>query len=172
MDRPLIEPGVAQVNDELEVGFDVDFEYRWSVAERFGRAFLLVVMLAGIAGVLGSGPLDHASIGTVASGGHVDDQPVARYGTATQITVHLPPGATSFRIGSAFIEPLGLATILPQPLRAVPEGGGIRLFFPGAPTGQASLVRFKGKPSVAGVVPVSVEIGAGIVRRWREIVLP
>ena len=166
MDRPLIEPGVAQVNDELEVGFDADFEYRWSVAERFGRAFLLVVMLAGIAGVLGSGPLDHASI-TVASGGR--RRP---YGTTTQITVHLP----AWRDLVPDRQRLHRAPRpRDHPAATAPRRARRRrhtFVLPRRPTGQASLVRFKGKPSVAGVVPVSVEIGAGIVRRWREIVLP
>ncbi len=170
--RKRIAPGAGPVNQELEVGFDADFEHRWANFARVGRIVLLLIVLAGLAGLLGAGPLDHAAVGTVASGGAVDYEPIARFGTTTQITVHLPPGVSSVRIDSAFIEPMGLAAILPEPLEARPEGGGIHLVFALDDPARPSLVRLQGKPSALGRIPVTVVIGDGVVRHWTETVLP
>ena len=169
--RPRIAPAARQVNDEIEVGFDAAFEWRWSVFERVGRAGLVLIMIAALSGVLGAGPLDHATAGTIRDGGAVDYQPVARFGPTTQITVHLPPGVASFRIDSAFTEPMGLSTILPE-LEAEADGGGMRLVFALRDPTLPNLVRLRGKPSEIGFVPVTVVIGDGAVRRWTEIVLP
>ena len=170
--RPRIAPGAGSVNNELEVGFDADFENRWSTFERVGRIVLLLIVIAAFTGFLGAGPFDHATAGTVASGGSVDYEPIARFGTTTQTTIHLPPGVATVRIDSGFIEPLGLTTILPQPLEARPDGGGTRLVFALDDPGRPNLIRLSGKPSQVGPISIKVVFGNGVVRRWREFVLP
>ena len=125
--------GASAVNDELEVGFDAKFEASWNRLERLGRWIMLLVVVTGLAGLLGAGPLDHRSLH--AGGVSIDDQPIARFGTSTQITLHLPPDptgrGTTVRFSSTFFEPLGVRGMVPRSASEAAVDGGVEAVFRG-----------------------------------------
>ena len=174
MDQPPPLRGASTVNDELEVGFDDKFEYDWWRLERVGRVGMCLVVAAAIAGALGAGPLDHGRVGRLGDGA-VDYQPLARYATGTQLTLHLPPavrdGEQIVTISSSFVEPFGLQTIDPQPIRQRSEQGRLELTFAVRGGGTDNYVRLHGKPVQVGVIPLAVDM-PGRSLRCRIFVLP
>lgn len=161
------------MNGELEVGFDARFEAAWGRLERVGRWAMLAFVAAGLAGALGAGPLDHRS--RHAPGGvAIDVEPIARFGTATQITLHLPPDpggrGVKVRLSSTFFEPLGVRGMVPRPIRETAvDGGTEEVFRVGSPDG---LVRLDGKPSRIGTIPLEVTVGDAPPLHVSEFVLP
>ncbi len=174
MDNQVDPPrGATAVNDELEVGFDARFEAAWNRLERIGRWAMLAIVLAGLAGLLGAGPLDHRRV-QVGGDVFVDYQPIARFGTATQITLHLPPDptghGTTVRFSSTFFEPLGVRGMLPRAASETAVDGGTEAVFLGG--GSDALVRLDGKPSRIGVIPLVVTIGDAVAVHLSVFVLP
>ena len=167
--------GAERVNDELEVGYDARFEGRWHYAELIGRLFMFLVLVAALCGFLGRGPFSHRTITNGIGRLAVDYEPVARFGTATQITLHIHQVAADQQkviLSSTFLEPFGLSQIYPQPVAELPNGGGLTLEFatPAHP-GDAE-IRFQVTPSQVGPVHLSLQVGDGERLQWSQFVLP
>ena len=133
---------------------------------------MLAFVVVGPVGALGAGPLDHWSVAG-SDGVAVDHQPIARFGTATQITLHHPPGAGgrsfSVRRSSTFFEPLGVRGMMPLPISQTAVDGGTDAVFLAA--GSTGLVRRDGKPSRLGMIPLVVTVGGAPAIHFAEFVL-
>ncbi|TLU71675.1 hypothetical protein [Lichenicoccus roseus] len=174
--------GADPVNNELEVGFNADFEKRWHGAELVGRVLMMMFVLAAVTGLLGNGPLDHHTLLSspealpADSRLAIDYEPAVRYGTGTQITFHLGArsGADTVRLflGSNIVEPFGLQQIAPQPQRSVATHDGMVLTFPVPPGASDVLVRVMAKPGTVGPVGLLAREDDGVELRWRQWVLP
>ncbi len=169
--------GAAPVNDEFEVGYNSAFERRWRVVEITGRAVMGLVVLAGLSGLLGRGPLSHHTVATAGGAIRVDFEPVARWDTPTQVTLHLvppPDGAATMqvRLSPSFAEPLGMQKIWPRPLAEAPDHRGLSLTLavPRAPG--EFLVRLDLLPTAVGPVGAFAETDAGGHLGWTQVILP
>ena len=172
-DTPL--RGADTVNDELEVGYDAGFERWWVRAEIAGRVVMAGVVAAGLAGLLGRGPFSHRTTATASGAIGVDYEPVARYGTETQVTLHvdtsrLPPGPMTVHLTTVLVEPMGLHEILPQPAAEQPEHDGVAVTIPHDGE-QDSYVRLFLKPSTVGRKHLTATI-EGETIAWSQLVLP
>jgi hypothetical protein len=170
--------GADPVGGELEVGFNRSFEKRWYHAELVGRLVMLLVVAAGLAGLLGRGPWSHHSATTADRALRADFEPMARYGTTTQVTLRLPappPGAAedeiTVQLPSSVVEPMGLQTVLPQPSRQQARPEGLALTFAVAAGAENTLVRLMLKPETVGPVQLTARVG-GRVLSWTQVVLP
>jgi hypothetical protein len=174
--------GADPVNDELEVGFSSDFETRWHRYELAGRVVLGAVVLAGLAGLLGSGPLSHHRMrlptGSLAA---VDFEPIARFGTPTQITFHIRPEAgvpaqeghsLDLRLSSIFVEPFGLQGIHPAGREERAAGGDLVVTVLTANGASDPLVRVTGKPSQIGPITLTASVGDEPPVQFTQYVLP
>jgi len=167
--------GAALVNDELEVGYDSAFERKWRTIELVSHGLMAAIVIAALAGLFGRGPLSHRTHWTPDHRFGVDFEPLARYGTTTQVTLHLsspdPDVPVDVFVSSALIEPMGLQSIFPRPLDREAIGGGITYRFM-IPAGQDSgLARFVLKPATVG--PVQIELHQGDASlSFRQWVLP
>ncbi len=173
-DEPL--RGADRVNDELEVGYDEPFERRFHRAELAGRAFLVLVVALALSGLLGRGPFSHETVRTPGGGPSVDYEPVARYDTPTQVTLHLHPApgqdTTTVAIDTGFIEPMGLTALQPTPLASVAHDGGLSLTFGVRPGPADTLVRLQLKPSVVGPVSLRATVDDAPPLEWTQVILP
>jgi hypothetical protein len=176
--------GAAPVNNELEVGYDAAFETRWRHLELVSHAGMAVVVAAALAGVFGQGPLSHRTHQSEDGRLAVDFEPIARYGTSTQITLHLfsdmrgsgiqgaaAPNTAHVVLDSALIEPMGLQQVIPLPASSGAVAGGIEFVFnvPGGKT--RAEVRFVIKPNTVG--PVRLDVSQGNTQlSWTQFVLP
>ncbi len=169
--------GASLINDDFEVGFDARFEAAWSRVEKGGRIVMFLAVLAGLAGFLGAGPFDHARVGDLGSTrGAVDFEPIARFGTATQITLHLPPDTAgrvaSVHLSKGFVEPMHVEDGVPRAALQLAEDGGLVAMVRSVRTPEHNLIRFVGKPSTLGLVPLRITVGDGPPLRFSVFVLP
>jgi hypothetical protein len=165
--------GAAVVNNELEVGYDAAFESRWRHIELTSHVFMGVIVIAALGGVFGRGPLSHRTHQTPDGRLAVDFEPIARYGTSTQITMHLSPdtlGTARVVLNSTLIEPMGLQQIIPSPKSSEAVADGIAFVFDVAPRGDTA-VRFVIKPNDIGPIRLAVSQGA-IHLAWTQFILP
>lgn len=138
---------------ELEVGYNEPFERAWRRAEQVGRVVMLLVVIAGMAGLMGKGPFSHRTSATASGALAADREPITRYGTGTTVTLHLdttkfaPDHDWTVHLNHAFVEPMGLQQITPMPLRQAAEGGGVALTFVLGPGERDAMVRLMLKPS-------------------------
>jgi hypothetical protein len=168
--------GASPVNDEFEVGYNAEFEQSWFRFMQVGRVFMVLFVLAALAGLLGRGPFSHHTLRAPGGSLSVDLEPVARYGTPTQITVHLrpAPGDSKVRlaISSSLIEPLGLRQIIPRPLPQEASLGGMILTVSVVPGESEHLVRFQEQPAVVGPVPITIAVEGGESLHLTQFIMP
>jgi hypothetical protein len=178
-DQPL--RGASPVDNELEVGFDRDFEVQWARAESLSHAFMVVVVMAALAGLLGHGPLSHRTQWTTNGRLGVDFEALARFGTSTQVTLHLssPPGSLQTAsivraraiLSSSAVEPMGMQQIIPTPMESQAIGRELAYSFEIAQGKDSALVRLVFKPAVVGPVELYAKVGTDTIS-WTQWVLP
>ena len=169
--------GVEPVNDDLEVGYNERFETSWTRVEAVGRVGMVLFIGAALLGLLGRGPLSHHQVVSADGALSVDFEPIARFGTETQVTFHVlhpPPGASeiALALGPGFGEPFGLGTIMPTPLRQVLGAHGTTMIFPIAAGQQNELIRLKATPVSTGPIHLSARLNDGPSLPWLQFVLP
>ena len=168
--------GADRVNDDLEVGYDQSFERRFHRLEQAGRAFLVLMVALSLSGLLGRGPFSHETVRTPGGGPSADYEPVARYDTPTQVTLHLHPApgqaTTTVAIDTGFIEPMGLTAVQPTPLSSATNQGGLALTFAVRPGASDTLVRLQLKPSVVGPVSLRATVDDAPPLSWTQVILP
>jgi hypothetical protein len=171
--------GAEPVNDELEVGFDSRFERRWHLYEIAGRIVMSLVVVAGMAGLLGSGPYSHRTLhfpsGRLAA---IDFEPITRFDTPTQVTLHLraatgPDGdrPVEVRLSSNVVEPFGLQNAIPSAIRQRAAHGDVVMTLPVADSDD-DLIRISGKPTQFGLIRMFAQIDDGPRLAWVQFVLP
>ena len=171
--------GADAVNDELEVGYDEAFEKKWRRIELSSHGLMLLIVLAALAGLFGQGPLSHRTHQTPDGRLAVDFEPLARFGTTTQVTLHLSssdpadsaPNPVRVFVSSALIEPLGLQQVIPEPVSTEPAGGGVIYTFNILSGKDSGLVRFQLMPSTIGPIRVDAHQGDESLS-WTQVVLP
>jgi hypothetical protein len=84
---------VTRVSD-LDIDQDLSFQQRDWQAQRIGWGAMLLVVVAGLLGLLGDGPLSKASAGGQGDPVRLQFDRFARYGAPTVLTVDLRPGGT------------------------------------------------------------------------------
>jgi hypothetical protein len=167
---------IRRVGD-LEIDEDPAFERRSQRAERIGTWLMVAVLVAAALGLLGSGPLSHATARAGDTTLHY--QRFSRYESSEALVLHLPrpvPPAREVRVwvDRAYLEGSRLETVLPPPVRV--EAAADRLVFvlavaePGGPL----TVRFNLQPERVGVVHgrIGVEGPTGPALAFRQLVFP
>jgi hypothetical protein len=168
--------GAAAVDDELEVGFDRDFEARWARAQIISHVVMIVIVIAALIGLLGRGPLSHRTLWTPDGRLGVNFEPLARFGTSTRVTLHLSapggnPAQARVILSSSIVEPMGLQQIIPAPVGAEAAGRELAYTFDIAPGKDSGLVRFVFKPATVGPVQLYVKAGVDSIS-FTQWVLP
>ena len=178
--------GADRVSDYLEVGYDQEFERRWTVAQRVGLVVMGGFLLVCLSGLLGRGPYSHRTANAPDGSLHVDYEPAAREGTPTQITLRLAnpgdaPLPVSLFVSGTLVEPLGLAHTVPETTATMVGSKGLVLRFTVAPRQADAKIRLDAMPAAAGIVQSEAWTGADATTdlpdrrhrvRWIQVVLP
>jgi hypothetical protein len=154
----------------VEVGFDESFERKWIRFEHITWALMLAVVILGLAGGFGRGPLVHAH--AAAAPIQVEFERIVRYQTDTQITVTSAAenGIQRLFVGRALLDRLQLQTVVPQPAGAEPRGDGAVLLFPR--TKGSSQVTLVASPAELGTARNVVGLPEGPRVTFSQFVLP
>jgi len=172
-----VEPTDSQVNDELTLGYDSDFESQWWRIEIGIWITLSIVVILGLTGLLGRGPLAHERRGSADGSLEVDFQRVARYKTPEIMIVRLTPDlyrqrAAHLWLNREIIEEMGLQRIIPQPLESRPGENGIEYVFPVQNPNEPTLIRFVKEASKPGIFTEEVRVDSQHDVFLRSIAMP
>jgi hypothetical protein len=162
---------------DLEIDQDLVFERRSLRVERIGLVFLVALLIAAGLGLLGSGPLSHAT--ARAEGLTVDYQRFSRYQTSETLTLRLDAGATGTPevrvwLDRPYVDGSRLESVVPPPVRA--EGGLDRLIlvFAVADPGRPLTVSLTLQPERIGSVQGAAGLEGPTAARvaFRKLVFP
>ena len=134
--------------DEARAGFYPDFERGWRRAELAGRAAMLLVVGATLAGLLGGGPVSLWTRKVRIGGLEVEHAPVVRFGTPTGLTVRATAAPGQDRV----------AVTMPA-----------SLVQPGA---REAVIQIGGMPVGGGLMRLWARLDDGPALRWSQVVLP
>ncbi len=178
--------GADRVNDDLEVGYDQEFERRWNIAQNVGLVVMVLFLLVCLSGLLGRGPFSHRTASAPDGSLRVDYEPAAREGTPTQVTLRMSnpddaPKPVSVFVSGELAEPLGLGRTVPDTESTMVGSRGLVLRFTVAPRQADAKIRLDAMPASAGIVRLQAWTGADASadqpdRRhrasWTQVVLP
>jgi len=162
---------------DLELPQDLDFQRRSWIAQRIGWAIMALVLLAGLAGLLGNGPLSIATAGGPGSPLEVEYGRFARHSGPTQMEIRLQPTAMQGDTARVWLDREYLRGI--QVERVIPEPESVEVtadravyVFKVNQSDQPASITFYITPDLIGTHTVRVGIDNGETLTFRQIVYP
>jgi hypothetical protein len=155
-----------------EIEEDLPFQHRNWRAQRIGWALLGAVVLAGLAGLLGSGPLSSAQ-DSGGAGLTVEYERFVRHGAQSKIEVIVGKPANTVRIAisRSFLEASEMRQILPAPLQARAGDGFVVYVFERAGSGPMH-VTFVFQPDELGSHEVQIAVDDASALALRQFTYP
>ena len=161
-------------NRDPDIEEDLGFQRNDWRMQRAGWALLALIIAAGLAGVLGPGPLSSAK--TRGEGDlTVEYERFVRHGGQTDLTVYIAntnPGPLHLTISRDYLAARNLQQILPSPLRVQPAGSSLRYVFDGPTEPGPVHVRFVFQPDELGLHEARITTGVGPAVSIRQFTYP
>ena len=170
-----LEEKVSKVNDELAVGFDLEFQEKWWRFERILWLFFAFVVLAALAGAFGRGYLSKAKAEAPDKSFTVEYERIARYSTPSVLTVQFPAaairdGQVQLWLSDAMVKSMGAQRVIPRPITASLTKGGVLIAFPA--TSAPASVQFALEPTKPGLHHLAMSTPGGQQLQLKIAVLP
>ncbi len=161
--RP-VEDTVPKVNDEVAVGSNLEFQYKWWRFERTIWILFLLIVIADVIGVFGRGPLAKAHVGTQDGTIDLQYERVERFSTPSIMTVKFGPdaihdGKVQLWVSQTLIKQLGTQRVVPQPLTSTIGQDGILYTFDA--TTPPAMAAFALEPTSAGKSHFAMQVPGG-----------
>lgn len=163
--------------DDLELGCDLPFEHRWWRVQRICWGVLIVLLMSGVAGLFGNGPLSEATANSPDGELQVHYGRLIRRETPAILELRLQKqaiagGQVRIRLNRALVSRLRIKTLVPLPLTTEPLTDGARFTFQTDPTVDSATVFFLEDPSTPGLVEGEVAVEGAEAVRFRQFVYP
>lgn len=163
--------------EDIEAGCDPAFEQRWWRIQGIIWIILVLLLIAGVAGGFGHGPLSEATVHPPGSCLHVYYDRLARRETPSFLKLQLDKkalasGKIRIHLNRALLDRMQLKQIVPAPLAEVPLADGARFTFQTDPTSDAAILTFTENPSEPGFVDGEITIEGEAPVRFRQFVFP
>jgi hypothetical protein len=163
--------------DDLELGCDLPFEHRWWRVQRICWGVMILLLLGGVAGVFGNGPLSEVTANSPDGALQVRYERLARRETPAILELHLKKpvlarGQVRIRLNHTLVSRLRIKTIVPAPLKTEPLADGARFTFRTDPTVDSATVLFVEDPSRPGLIEGEVAVEGAEAVRFRQFVYP
>jgi hypothetical protein len=135
----------------LELEDDEAFHERVWRLRRAGRLAMVLLILVGLGGLLGTGPLSRGEVSD-AGGLHVEHARFARAEAPEAFRVRMPVQADGYRlaVSRAFLDRVHLDAVVPPPVRAEALGDQVVYVFAGRP-GADAVATFRFTPHAVGL---------------------
>jgi hypothetical protein len=151
----------AKESRRLQVSEDLRFQHRDWIVQRIGWTALALILLAGLAGLLGPGPLSNAEVGNNGSL-KVQYERFVRHGSKTELRVYAAPsafdaGEARLAISRDYLSSFDLEQVTPSPVRVDASGDALIFVFQGQPSAVTEL-SFELQPDELGTHPASVAL--------------
>jgi len=160
----------------LDCAQDLPYQRREWFVERVGWALMLLLVLAALLGLLGSGPLSQAVASATDASMQVEYPRFDRYQSPTELRVHLQPtpGMDTGRLwlDREFIDRVQLARIDPEPLATAVAPDRFVYSFGLLPADAPVTITFHLEPNRFGRMPVRLGLVDGPELAFTVFVLP
>jgi hypothetical protein len=167
-------PKTRPVGD-LEVGEDLEFQYRQWRVQRIGWVLMAVIALLAIAGFMGPGPLSRATAKTADGKLLVRYQRFARYQAPATLQFEFPTGATrSARLWLSrdYMERVQVEAITPAPETVSTAQDWLGYVFPLNEPGERLVVKFSVEMEQFGWQELRVRLEDGQSVVVKQFVFP
>jgi hypothetical protein len=163
--------------EDIEAGCDLPFERRWWRVQRISWVILPLLLLGGVMGLFGHGPLSKATAHPSGSQLEVRYDRLARRETPSLLQLRvdkaaLASGRLRIRLNRELVDHMQLKQIVPTPLAAEPLADGARFLFQTDPTRDSAFIVFSENPSAPGIVEAEVTVEGAEPVRFRQFVYP
>jgi hypothetical protein len=124
-----------RVNNEIEVGEDLEFQRKWWRFEKFAWIFFSLIIVLDLAGLFGRGPIAKAELRAVDGTIDMKYERIERTGSPSTITINFGPsaihnGTIKLYISESLVKGLGTQHIVPAPTETTVGEGGLTYTFP------------------------------------------
>jgi len=114
---------------DLEINQDLSVQERMWTIQRVGWGIMLMVIVLGLTGLFGHGPISRASAGNKHGGLWVEYERFARNQSQSTLLIHLPTmngsGRASFWLNDAFLASVEIQHMTPVPLATTVMDHGV-----------------------------------------------
>lgn len=167
---------LARVGD-LEIEQDLAVQRRDWCMERIGWWTMLLIVLAGLLGAFGHGPVSRGIAGSRGSAFWLEYERFARHGDPSTLRVHLgpgvaPEGSTRLWIDRAYLQGGTIPRIAPLPESSAAGADRILYTFRIADPSQPTAITFELEPDDPWLRRASVGIVDGPTLRFTQLVYP
>lgn len=150
--------------DGMQINHDIAHHRREWRLQRVGWLLMALVLAAALAGLLGPGPLSHASAGGPGAPVRVDYDRFGRIEAPARLRIRLAPGVASggtvhLRLGRDFVENVDIQRIYPEPGSTRAGRDEFDYELRTAPTPDATIIDVHYQAERFGTLPVRVGIG-------------
>jgi hypothetical protein len=170
-----VEESVSKVNNEVEVGEDLDFQRQWWRFENFVWVIFTLIIVLDLCGVFGRGPV--AKAGRRAADGTIDVkyERIERTESPSILTIRfgqsaIVDGKIKLYISESLVQGLGTQRVIPAPSASeVGKGGLTYTFLASKPPASVDLVL---EPSGPGMYEFTIGVVGAEPVHARVFVVP
>lgn len=159
----------------IEIDQDLDHARALWRVQRLGWIAMLLVILAGLLGIFGDGPLAkaHAS----GDGFTLDYDRFARHGAPTSLAAEVEAGAlrgdtATLWLSRQYLDALELESVIPEPERVETRDDVVLFTFLAADRSRPARITFKVRPDDYWSKPASAGIDGGGSVSFRQFIYP
>lgn len=170
-----VSDSVPKINDEVAVGEDLGFQYKWWRFERGIWIFFAVLVALDLAGAFGRGPLAKAQIAAPDGSMNIKYERIERFSTPSILTVNFGPGTVhdgkvQLWVSEAVMQRLGNQRVVPQPLQSRVGNNGILYTFAAAEL--PATVGFALEPAYPGTAELKLQVPGCSEVRMKVVIVP
>lgn len=162
---------------DLELEEDLRFQKRQWKVQRIAWVVWLLVLVAAVAGLFGSGPLSNGTAGEEGGPLWAEYQRFERHQGPSDLKVFLGPGAASggegrVWLGRDYLESVELESVTPPPLRVEAGADRYTYVFPVTDPQQGTAVVFRFRPEALGRHEGRIGLPGGAELKFGRFVYP
>jgi hypothetical protein len=129
-----VESSIAKVNDEVEIGENLDFQRKWWRFENAVWILFALIILSDLAGLFGRGPLAKAELRARDGSIDVQYERIERTESPSILTVRfaqsaIHDGKVNLYISNTLVKALGTQRVIPAPQTTIVGDGGLTYTF-------------------------------------------
>jgi hypothetical protein len=129
-----VSQSAPRVNNEIEVGEDLEFQRKWWRFENFAWILFSLIIVLDLAGLFGRGPIAKAERRTADGTIDVKYERIERTESPSILTIDFGPsaihdGKIKLYISESLVKGLGTQRVVPAPLETMIGDGGLTYTF-------------------------------------------